>query len=236
VTPPPIVQIERLDLTFAPRTWAFAEAKRAEIEAHFGRAQALRPALWNGRVLLLHDYAVTGGVLKGKYLETDFASFLAWRDWGYPDTSARNAFAQAALRSADGAFVLGVMGEQTANAGRIYFPSGTPEPADIVDGTVDLEFNLMRELEEETGLAASDVSVDAAWTMLDYGSRLALMRIMRSSEPADRLRERILGHVSTETQPELADVHIVRTLADLDSRMPDFVAAYLRHVLSGDAS
>ncbi len=233
---PPIVQIERLDLTVGQHTWAFAETKRAEIDAHFREAKSLRPALWNGRVLLMHDCAVSGGVLKGQYLETDFASFLAWRDWGYPDTSVRNAFAQAALQSADGAFLLGVMGDQTANAGRIYFPSGTPEPADIVDGTVDLEFNLMRELEEETGLAASDVSVDSAWTMLDYGSRLALMRIVRSSEPADRLRARILGHVAAEKQPELVDIHVVRTCADLDSRMPDFVTAYLHHVLGGEGS
>ncbi len=43
------------------------------------------------------------------YFETDFASFLAWRDWGFPDNSVFNGFGMGALRGSDGAFVLGEM-------------------------------------------------------------------------------------------------------------------------------
>ena len=63
--------------------------------------------MWNGRVLLMRRGDIADGVLSGAYLETDFASFIAWRDWGFPDTTMRNCFAMAALRSADGAFLLG---------------------------------------------------------------------------------------------------------------------------------
>ena len=135
----PIIPLTRLDLRFEPGAWPFAVERRAEIDAHFAKLRAEKPEMWNGRVLLLRRGEIADGVLAGAYLETDFASFIAWRDWGFPDTTIRNCFPMAALRSADGAFLLGEMGPHTATAGQIYFPAGTPDPNDIVGETVDLE-------------------------------------------------------------------------------------------------
>src|SRR4051812_25776635 len=120
MTEPRVVALSRLELTFTPKVWAFACDRRAEIDAHFARRQAANPHLWNGRVLLLHEQALVGDVFRGAYLETDYASFLAWRDWDFPDRTMTNCFALGALRSADSAFLLGVMASHTANAGKIY--------------------------------------------------------------------------------------------------------------------
>ena len=65
--------------------------------------------------------------LAGVYFETDYADFVAWRDFGHPGEPVENCFSMAALRSADGAFLLGEMAAHTVNAGRIYFPAGTPD-------------------------------------------------------------------------------------------------------------
>jgi 8-oxo-dGTP pyrophosphatase MutT (NUDIX family) len=224
-----VAAIARLDLRLAPRPWRFADERRADIDAYFADMQR-RKAVWNGRVLLLHEWALQDDCMRGAFLETDFASYIAWRDWGFPDAGVTNCFAQGALRAADGAFLLGVMGQHTAGAGAIYFPSGTPDPKDVAAGTVDLEGSVMRELHEETGLTAADVSVAPGWHAVITGPRIALMKSLQATGPADALREKILRHIASEDSPELSDIRIVRGPADLDPRMPGFIPAFLRHV------
>jgi 8-oxo-dGTP pyrophosphatase MutT (NUDIX family) len=227
VTEIPVIPLSRLDMRFDPAPWPFAVERRAEIDAHFEKLRAEKPEMWNGRVLLLRRGEIANGVLSGAYSEVDFASFIAWRDWGFPDTSVRNCFAMAALRSTDGAFLLGVMGAHTANAGRIYFASGTPDPDDVIGDRVDLEGSVTRELAEETGIDASDVSVDAGWTAVLQGQRIALMKIVRVPANAGELAKRIRAFLGSQKQPELADIHIVRSMIDLRPTMPEFVTAFL---------
>jgi 8-oxo-dGTP pyrophosphatase MutT (NUDIX family) len=225
--PFPVVRLARAELRFAPRPWAFAQARRAEIDAHFTALRRDKPDAFNGRVLLLHEFAIRDAALRGAYFETDFASFIAWRDWGWPDPAIRNCFGQAALRAADGAFLLGVMAAHTLNAGRIYFPSGTPDPQDVVGDAVDLDGSVLRELTEETGLTAADVAVEPGWHAVLAGPRLAMLKTLRSPLPAAELRARIRAHIAAEAQPELADVRIVRGPADLDPMMPEFIGDFL---------
>jgi 8-oxo-dGTP pyrophosphatase MutT (NUDIX family) len=224
---PSIFHIGRLDLSFAPKTWTFAAERRAEIDAYFEAVRREKPTLWNGRVLLLHRQIVEQGVLRGQYLETDYASFAAWRHWGRPAAGVRDCFSAAAIRSADGAFLLAVMGPHTFNAGRIYFPCGTPDPNDVVGYKVDLDLSARRELKEETGLDIADFDVEAGWDMVVDGPLIALIKVLHSSEKAIALRERVLAHLAREEKPELADVRIVRGQSDFDRAMPDFVRAFL---------
>jgi 8-oxo-dGTP pyrophosphatase MutT (NUDIX family) len=228
----PIIPLTRLDLRYEPGAWPFAVARRAEIDVHFTKLRIEKPDMWNGRVLMMRRGAIADGVLSGAYLETDFASFIAWRDWGFPDTTMRNCFPMAALRAADGAFLLGQMGPHTAAAGQVYFAAGTPDPVDIVGETVDLERGVIRELTEETGLTLADVIPQPGWTATPLGQRIALMKIVQARDDAESLRERIRTNIARQQAPELADIHIVRTPDDLDPRMPAYVRAYLAAVLA----
>jgi 8-oxo-dGTP pyrophosphatase MutT (NUDIX family) len=224
-----IVPVERLEFAFAPQPWPFAVARRAEIDAHFTALRRDKPETWNGRVLLLHRHELADGVFRGAYLETDFASFIAWRDWDCPDASVRNCFAMAALQSSDGAFLLGLMNDHTANAGRVYFPCGTPDPSDIVSGRVDLARSMARELREETGLGIDEFTVEPGWTTVFDGGRIAQIKLLQSADTADRLGARIRDHLAGEARPELADIRVVRGPADFEPRMPTFVTAFLTH-------
>ncbi len=226
-----IIRLARLSLTFVPKAWAFAHERRSEIDAYFAGLQEKKPKLYNGRVLLLRDATLSDDVLRGACFETDYASFLAWRDWGFPDPMVRNCFAMGALRTADGAFLLGVMGPHTANAGRTYFPAGTPDPNDVrADGTVDLEGSVVRELGEETGLSPRDYSMEPGWTLVPAGPRYALFKVLQAQESAEVLQRRVLDYLAAEDEPELADVHLVRSPADLNSEIPPFAEAFIRHM------
>jgi hypothetical protein len=224
-----IAPVDRFDLRFEPRRWQFADDNRTAIDAHFLARQSANPALWNGRVLLAYEYGVTNHVCRGAFLETDFASFNAWRDWGRPHVGIVNCFAAAVLRSADGAYLLGVMGDHTANAGQIYFPCGTPEPGEIADGRVDLEHSARHELKDETGLDFEDLKAEAGWLSLRMESWAMVTKVLNADEPAEPLRCRIVRHIASQQQPELSDIRIVREPADLDEKMPSFVSAFLHH-------
>lgn len=224
---PLLFEVERLELSFTPKPWAFAIERRAEVDAYFAVLRREKPAIWNGRVLLLHRQVVRGGVFHGDYLETDYASFAAWRHWGWPHAGVHDCFGAAAVMAADGAFLLGIMAPHTFNAGRIYFPCGTPGPEDIVGGKVDLEFSLRRELMEETGLDASELTLEPGWFTVVDGPRIAQIKLMRSRLPAERLRAAMVEHLAREKQAELSDIVIVRAQADFDPAMPRFVTAFL---------
>jgi 8-oxo-dGTP pyrophosphatase MutT (NUDIX family) len=226
MTLPVIHRVTELDLRFRPEPWPFADARRADIDAHFAVKQREKP-IWNGRILLARDPVFAGARFSAVYFEADFASFLAWRDWGFPDKQVFNGFGMGALRCSDGAFILGEMGQHTSNAGRIYFPSGTPDLDDLRDGAVDMAGSVAREVEEETGLAPADYHAHMHWDCVVSGSAIAMIRILDVDGSGDALRERIEATLARQAQPELSAIHLVREASDLTSAMPRFVTAFI---------
>jgi 8-oxo-dGTP pyrophosphatase MutT (NUDIX family) len=226
MTHPVIHRVTTLDLSFRPEPWPFAEQRRADIGAHFAIRKREKP-IWNGRVLLGRDPVFSGERFSARYFESDFASFLAWRDWDFPDAGVFNGFGMGALRCADGAFILGEMGPHTANAGRIYFPSGTPEPGDISDGMVDMPGSVAREVEEETGLTPADYRACPHWHCVVSGAAIAMIRLLHVDASAEALRAQIEANLAGQREPELSAIHLVRRPGDLTAAMPRFVTAFI---------
>jgi 8-oxo-dGTP pyrophosphatase MutT (NUDIX family) len=229
---PIIHRVTALDLRYEPFAWPFARERRAEIDAHFAQKQREKPGIWNGRVLLGRQPSFYDNCLTASYFETDFASLLAWRDWGFPDQSVFNGFGMGALRGSDGTFVMGRMSAHTANGGRVYFPAGTPDLNDIAGGAVDIAGSIAREVEEETGLVPADYRAEAHWHCVVAGAMIAMMRMLHVDASGEALKARIEDNLARQSQPELSAIHLVRTMSDLTADVPRFVTAFVGQALA----
>jgi 8-oxo-dGTP pyrophosphatase MutT (NUDIX family) len=231
--------VDALDFRLTAGVWDFARERAAEIAAHWEKRVAAQPRLFNGRVLVLGRYAIeTRGrarVLAGAFIETDFAAFLAWREFGSPASNACNGFSMAALRGADGAFLLGQMAPHTATAGAIYFPAGTPDRQDLAGDVVDLDASARRELFEETGVSADEATIAPGCEVVFAPGRVACMKAMRLGLPADAAKARIDAWLAADAHAEFSRMHVVRGEADFDDRMPAFVRDYMAHVFRREA-
>jgi 8-oxo-dGTP pyrophosphatase MutT (NUDIX family) len=174
--------------------------------------------------------------LIGRFFETDFASFVAWRDWGWPDRSIFNCFGSAVILSSDGAVLMGRMSARTLNAGKVYPPGGSLEPRDLLgNGEIDVLGSIARELKEETGLAAEDARPAGLIAVFDE-QRISIAHGLRFSLTAGELIAAAEHHWQSDEQPELDGLVVVRDLSQLDSSMPgyakDIARYYLRHAFA----
>jgi len=231
--------LDRAEIKFEPWLWPFAAGRRAEIDSYFSELQRARAGVWNGRVLLLKSCKIETRVLRGTCFETDYASFCAWRAFardqdGIVQDGIVNIFADAAILTTDGAYLAGEMAPYTAAAGKIYFPSGTPEPDDLdAAGLLDFEGNVRRELLEETGVDAGELTAEPGFSFVrDRGGSMALVKTLRAQQNAQELRGRIMKHIESEERPELVDIRILRSAADFDPAMPRYITAFLTHCWS----
>jgi 8-oxo-dGTP pyrophosphatase MutT (NUDIX family) len=225
--------VDTIDIGVETYDWPFAREHARDIDAHWQELRATRPNLFNGRVFLFRNMEIKKARLTGTCFDVEFKAFIAARDFGHPDKTVFNCFAQGALRAPDGAFLLGEMAAHTANAGRIYFPAGTPDPSDAMDGRIDLDRSVMRELTEETGLGADDIAPEPGWSVIFDRQMVACLKPMRLKCGRAGALARIADHIASEKHPELARIHVAASRDDIVAeRMPLFIQAYLMRELA----
>lgn len=232
-----LTRARRLHCILETHDWEFDRRRGAEIDAHWEQRRRANPTLYDGPVLLAHharcEQAEEGcAIFSVKFFKTRFSRFVAWRDFGFPGTGVHNCFSMPALRSADGAYLVGEMAGNHSLPGALFFPGGTPDLSDLRNGLVDLEGNLLRELTEETGLSAKQEQVEPGWTIVSAGPRIACVKIIDSPEPASTIQAKVDRYLAGQERPELARVHMMSRRGQLaEPRLLDFVRGFLEPLL-----
>lgn len=231
-----IEAITDLDLRLGNAGWAFADAERVRIDAHWREISARNARIWNGDVLICTSATIDAGALTARFAITDYASFVAWRDWGWPDASVINCFGTPAARTSDGALVFGVMAGHTLNAGMLYPPSGSLEPRDVRDdGTIDVKGSIAIELMEETGLDAGSAEEGRLIAIFD-GPRLAIVQELTFPMTCVEIAASFAAHMTSQGLPELVGLEAIRSPSQIDSRMPGFAQEIVRYFLPSPRS
>lgn len=204
-----VVPVNAIDIVLDPAPHPFELENSVAIDANWQSEKAANPALFDGRIVLLSDLVYSDGVLSGRCHETRYATLLYWR-LDRDGAVAEHAFAHAALVSSDNALVAIRMGLHTANAGLVYFAAGSFEPVDFRDGQIDIEFNMAREVGEETGLDLASADRDDGYHLYSHENGSVIFRRYRLAETAASIAARIDAHVAAETDPEILGPVIIR--------------------------
>ncbi|MFD2057303.1 hypothetical protein ACFSQT_30735 [Mesorhizobium calcicola] len=221
-----ILPVDAVDVRLDPGPHPFAVENAEAIADNWQREISAKPALFDGTVVLLSRLAYRDNRLVGRCHAVNYSTFMLWRK-RRENSGAEHAYAHAILVAGDNALVAIRMGSHTVNAGRVYFAAGSFEPDDFRDGLVDVDFNMIREVREETGLDLSDAERGRRYHVLSTTSGTVIFRRYRETAPADEIAQRISAFVATETEPEIEGPIIIRHAADL----PDGLAPHMKPLI-----
>jgi hypothetical protein len=226
-----IIPIVDSYITLTPYDWPLTRDNREEIDRYWQYRISRQPRLFNGEMCLLKSWSIESGILVGKCFNTDYKTFLWWREHDRPHRNVFDFFGAAALHTQENWLILGRMADQTASKGWMYPPCGSPIPTDFVDGKLDIDGSLMRETLEETGIELSRPQLGSALLLTDE-ARIVYVRPVRLDIPASTLMTDINRFIANQAEPELARVEILAGQVDIPEKgVPGFVSIYVRHRL-----
>lgn len=229
--PASVLTFSRCDLDVVPGApWPFAVEHAPAIDAHWRRRLAQSPMLFNGTIYLLEALGADEGTFSGRLRSVEFKSFLYWRETGHPEVGTADCFGSAIVRSAEGHVLLGVQRSGHINEGLAYLPGGFLDDRDVRDdGRVDINASVAREIGEEMGLGAAELTQDPRCIVTMLGPQISIGVSYRSPLDAGTLRGKAMSHIAADADAELAAVIAVTCKAELeDLAVPPYTRLLLQ--------
>jgi 8-oxo-dGTP pyrophosphatase MutT (NUDIX family) len=228
-----VTTVDACDLHVGAERWQFADDCRAQISEHWRVRSAENPKFFNGTVFVLIAGVIEGNRFRGQLAQTDFASYLYWRESGFSDPAVRDCFGTAVIRAADGGVLLARQREGHINTGLSYLPGGFIDVRDTTEGQViDVGASILREITEETGLGTSDLAVQPGLLVSCAGPLVSLATVYQSELDAADLARAIDAYIAADADGELEGVEFVQDLSSIDpARVPPYARQLLQRVL-----
>ena len=175
---------------------------RLEIADNWRIETAANPKLYDGEMVFQQRLDFVDGRIEGRGHMVPFSTFLYWRKTKRGPGGC-HLFGLPLVISADDALIAIRMGRHTANAGRVYCAAGSMDRDDVIDGACDVDFNMRREVLEETGLDLDHAVERSGWFATQAMNTVTLMRRFDFDLPAEEILARIAAHVAADPEPEI---------------------------------
>jgi hypothetical protein len=229
---PIIGDVDVFDCRVTDDGWPWAEKNAGPIAKHWQKAHAAKPEMFDGEVLIATEVGIEKSRLVSKHSIVRYAALNYWTASGFPRADAFNLFGAGLVVTTDGAVLLGKMAAHTANAGYFYFPCGTPDPDDVIDGKLDVEGSILRELEEETGLGRAHLKPsEQRWIAWD-GALFCCARRYDAGMNAEAAQKIVDAHLAGQKKSELEAAVFVRSMDEVQKlNVPAYASALLGEVL-----
>lgn len=220
-----IYPVDEISVRVTEGVPAYVVQNQQQIDENWQQEIAANPTLYDGEIYLASQATLNNGVLLADYQRTSFRSLLYWRK----DKSLNkpfHIFGSGVIISSDNKLLLGQMASHNAVGGRIYFPAGSNDDQDIIDGAVDFDGNARREVLEETGIDLNNAMRKGSYTLVMSERSLALFRCYYFDQTGEELTRHAEQFIASEAEPELSRVLMIGQGDALDERSPAYIRTF----------
>jgi 8-oxo-dGTP pyrophosphatase MutT (NUDIX family) len=192
----------------------------AAIASNWQRATTANPALFNGSFFMAEEAHLSVEAFEARYHRTRFATMMHWKA-NTSNDKPWHIYGVGVIVSNDNKLIAGRMAPSTSAAGRIYFPAGSFDDDDVVGQYIDIEGNMHREVEEETGIVLPEAGKrDGNIHLVTANRNIALFLRHYFDLSADDLLERIRAHISSQVDSELDDITAISAAGEMGEATP----------------
>lgn len=220
-----VYRATKIDVHIVDGPLDYAVQHRKAIAENWQQDIQKQPSLFNGELYLAPEARFENGVFEAGFIRVSYATLMYWRKDPAP-VRPWHIFGIGVIVSSDNVLIAARMAGSTAAASRIYFPAGSIDDHDVNEGRVDYDYNMQREVKEETGLDLRDARAEEGYALVTGNRSVALFKRHYFNQTGAELIAQIRQVLSMQDEPELDDVIAISAAGMMGDATPTYVRAF----------